>query len=1048
MSAASQCLQPLPDACPDSDDEGVDVGPLNDQPQLSSSSSPSPALTISSCSSSDAHLAMNDPSQVYAGDARAPWMVASPHDNPLEGPSTADVFSQNNWEDFMRWDPSSQAHSPGSLNLQGPACYLKPEEPQSYFNQSRTNHTLDTPSASPDEHPPFSLHNNMQGSNEIFHFSGNAHGLPFTAGSGPSFHSNVPAWTQDQKNSISAFSPFPVGSEQEFRKSRLAPLSTPSGQHSPSSATNMPTSASSSHSSPTEEGPSLLNKKKRKSSEETSSSGTKPSKEPPVKKTAHNMIEKRYRTNLNDKIAALRDSVPSLRQLSRPNGQLEDDDDEDLEGLTPAHKLNKATVLSKATEYIKHLEKLSKQYKDERDAARLAYDKLAANGARHLPTAVSTPDGMRYQEDPFPQTTPDGSPANHIMPQGMIPVPESIMNLHRAAVNQGHYAHQMPGYPTYSTAPTHQAPPAQHQPMVNGRGHGLMNKLMVGALAGLMILEGFHQKESDEDDTSARGLSALPLQFLRRSALQGAVSEGSSNFRLFIPYLRAALLFGALVCLISPLISSSKSKKKSATLARLLPAPSLASPIDVRQKAWLTAIQTVWVPRHNFLLELAAIGLKALKLSLRSTIGWPGYALLTGATKEQEAARTKAWNIALDAQLTGGDAEISLSRLVLTLMASGTLEDTPARLMVKALHIRVLFWHIAKKYEQWFATEELSAKLARNCWNAARVDHKLMLGESLTDSTGVDLLPGHLASLLDLESDEVFTDEIVQRLYNLAWNRPSAERTEPDPAMDSVVEDPAIASPLHALAAWWSSLKLRKVLEQHLEDKLAAPSGSTKDDLDLALLTAPPDSGCRSRALTARSLLIEMKRAADIEAALDISSNASTSSAVLNFSRAQHPLLVNPIDVGPVPTDLKQALAFAKCLDLARPSRAIEVDVSRRTAARVVNKLFVARQSFSLLSFVAAFKLLNVLSADLELFADARIGLEHAASSMRVWIGSDRGRRVCISADSRAWIVEKCLGASMLLLGVQDPCYEESDAGYVSQSEQGDDEEDACPGES
>lgn len=62
---------------------------------------------------------------------------------------------------------------------------------------------------------------------------------------------------------------------------------------------------------------------------------------PPVKKTAHNMIEKRYRTNLNDKIAALRDSVPSLRVMSKGE---EVDGKEDLQGLTPAHKLNKATV--------------------------------------------------------------------------------------------------------------------------------------------------------------------------------------------------------------------------------------------------------------------------------------------------------------------------------------------------------------------------------------------------------------------------------------------------------------------------------------------------------------------------------------------------------------------------------------------------------------------------------------------------------------------------------------------------------------------------------
>jgi hypothetical protein len=53
------------------------------------------------------------------------------------------------------------------------------------------------------------------------------------------------------------------------------------------------------------------------------------------------MIEKRYRTNLNDKIAALRDSVPSLRVMGKKGsrGELH----EDLQGLTPAHKLNKVS---------------------------------------------------------------------------------------------------------------------------------------------------------------------------------------------------------------------------------------------------------------------------------------------------------------------------------------------------------------------------------------------------------------------------------------------------------------------------------------------------------------------------------------------------------------------------------------------------------------------------------------------------------------------------------------------------------------------------------
>lgn len=95
----------------------------------------------------------------------------------------------------------------------------------------------------------------------------------------------------------------------------------------------------------------------------SNSSVSPPPVAPPPRKTTHNMIEKRYRTNLNDKIAALRDAVPSLRamvhRLERGGDGIEDiaADIESLGGLSPAHKLNKATVLSKATEYIAHLER-------------------------------------------------------------------------------------------------------------------------------------------------------------------------------------------------------------------------------------------------------------------------------------------------------------------------------------------------------------------------------------------------------------------------------------------------------------------------------------------------------------------------------------------------------------------------------------------------------------------------------------------------------------------------------------------------------------------
>ncbi|KAK3337559.1 helix-loop-helix DNA-binding domain-containing protein [Cercophora scortea] len=93
------------------------------------------------------------------------------------------------------------------------------------------------------------------------------------------------------------------------------------------------------------------------------------------KKTAHNMIEKRYRTNLNDKIAQLRDSIPTLRvvaqRLENQQGFEEDGGeaaDENDAGPTP--KLNKATILSKATEYISQLERRNSCLETENNALR------------------------------------------------------------------------------------------------------------------------------------------------------------------------------------------------------------------------------------------------------------------------------------------------------------------------------------------------------------------------------------------------------------------------------------------------------------------------------------------------------------------------------------------------------------------------------------------------------------------------------------------------------------------------------------------------------
>ncbi|KAF2169173.1 hypothetical protein M409DRAFT_20397 [Zasmidium cellare ATCC 36951] len=64
-------------------------------------------------------------------------------------------------------------------------------------------------------------------------------------------------------------------------------------------------------------------------------------------------IEKRYRSNLNDKIAELKVLVPTLRAKMEgvPEGE-----EFLLAGLKPARTLKKSVVLAKTIEYIKHLE--------------------------------------------------------------------------------------------------------------------------------------------------------------------------------------------------------------------------------------------------------------------------------------------------------------------------------------------------------------------------------------------------------------------------------------------------------------------------------------------------------------------------------------------------------------------------------------------------------------------------------------------------------------------------------------------------------------------
>jgi hypothetical protein len=111
-------------------------------------------------------------------------------------------------------------------------------------------------------------------------------------------------------------------------------------------------------------------------------------------RTAHNDIERKYRTNLKDKIAELKNAVPALQTIA------EDGDDEEPGQPGRAPKVSKGAVLTKATEYIHQLERKNKQILTQHQelSRRLqAFEALLAAQAR--PT-FQVPDYSRTLFDP------------------------------------------------------------------------------------------------------------------------------------------------------------------------------------------------------------------------------------------------------------------------------------------------------------------------------------------------------------------------------------------------------------------------------------------------------------------------------------------------------------------------------------------------------------------------------------------------------------------------------------------------------------------------
>ncbi|KAJ5155342.1 hypothetical protein N7492_008145 [Penicillium capsulatum] len=723
----------------------------------------------------------------------------------------------------------------------------------------------------------------------------------------------------------------------------------------------------------------------------TVSGPVQPGKKMPAKKRAHNVIEKRYRANLNDKIAELRDSIPSLRTKNL-NGDSNEDDD-DAEATTPASKLNKASILSKATEYIKHLEIRNKRLEDENTSLknRLRQVDKAADQALTSTASVSSPSNYAASSDsnsnsassPSVFSNPeeissDSSPTSHHPPEGMIKVPDAFKRMRAESAKSGIFAESY-----IKSTPKG----VYGREDASGRRSKMPNKYMLGALAGLMVLEGLGSEKSESEQ---KGLFAIPLnlfgpaksprlayvEYYMRNFWYSWHARAISHFLLLATLIVGSAFIVFVYLFNAEAVTQLAPSKPAAETQNDAPTSS-----HFRRQAWLTSMQRVGVPRHRFFREWYVVTSRCFEYVLRCFMGWKLYSWATGITEEDEKGRTKTWDIAIDAQLTGGDAEISKSRLVLTIFAAGTLPRSPMRMILKALHVRILMWRVGEPGSWTFqVSNDIARALAKYQWAVARdINDALPEGHP-------DQLPNHLAALTKLDCEDVMIDSIIQRAVNLTWNRPTQEGTGDDEVLlDVVQDDPAIQCSVDALAAWWSSHLLQTALLKYLEASEGGPVSKAsrdefKDKIGMALESAPRLSAAYTRALVMKAVFFEQGR---------IESIGSVLAALPKDKRkGERNQSANFIDSS-LPTSVRDEISIAvRCAMIAAIITArssgdtsLPASFTIQKAINWFNQLPIDPVELSLLGFSAVYHLLHVLASDIDYIASSESSSPSAPAS-------------------------------------------------------------------
>lgn len=273
--------------------------------------------------------------------------------------------------------------------------------------------------------------------------------------------------------------------------------------------------------------------------------------------------------------------------------------------------------------------------------------------------------------------------------------------------------------------------------------------------------------------------------------------------------------------------------------------------------------------------------------------------------------------------------------------------------MLKALHIRVMFWQASDWNWICRALNSAASCLARYQWNLAQKIHN----GAIEDTTKVDDhdLPEHLLSLLERPIEDVMSDVNIQRAHNLAWNRPVSTDAEKDIEVDEMVDDTAMRGPLDILALWSST----RILQQALYDSIQSSRNSEAclSQINLAYRTAPPGSSTSIQALAAIAISSDDDRESKVNDLTHLLLSSTTALLPTSFA-----------NIDTCSTDVhSNTLVAIKCVkNLVMVSSERNPD-SLYNALELLGETFYDFKSMDLLAFAAALQLVSVLLRDPDL---------------------------------------------------------------------------------